>query len=131
MRVRVHPHRGKYLAGNPDCVSVTPDPGSGVYYVPGIEMHNVHFRVHQSGFRRMQESGVRNVHAWAVGEQAGIITGLEETKRDASKWQRVEYDFRNGRFVMGDRVLDKTDVFDVALCIGRNFYVRSNDGQAD
>lgn len=113
------------------CVSITPHPGSGVFYGTGAMMENVNFTVHRSGVERMKRDGRRNVHAWAIGDLVAQYTNLipaMAARHDALNdgWDRVYYDFTTGvfRFKETDRALVKDNKFVLALSYQSEFYVK-------
>jgi hypothetical protein len=64
----VHTHLPRLLAGERDCLSVKV-PGQRIAYASWISLRNAEFRVSEHGRLRCLTSGVRNVHAWVVGEE--------------------------------------------------------------
>lgn len=67
-RVEAHTHRTRYLAGDPQCISVRPTtPGTLTSYVAYLVLDQVTFAVQPAGHRRCLDEGVRNVHAWVRG----------------------------------------------------------------
>lgn len=131
MRVKVHPHRTRYLSEREDhsrlCVSVTPDKKGGrAYYMATVLLKNIGFRIHSSGVEEMSKTGVRNVHAWVVGDLVEEYTlAFQPTARLVQKGEfvKVRYDFEHGRFtdLKGNDVTDKA--FAAAYVVGRDLYV--------
>lgn len=67
----------------------------------------------------MKETGVRNVHAWVIGQAVNEPFLIPELMRST----RVRYDFENGRFIT-DRGRDITDAwFPYAIQQGANLKV--------
>jgi hypothetical protein len=134
MRVKIHPHRNKVMQGIEECISVTPDKQGGrAYYAGTVVLRDVRFRIHQSGVDLARMVGVRNVHAWAVGElidQNACQHPL--TRRLGMKFTKVTYHFVIGRFLVIDSeragmVCYGRDVTDEEIsllyAVGRDFYI--------
>jgi len=127
MRVKVHPHRTMVNAGVEACVSVTPDKKHGrAHYSGTVLLHDVTFRIHQSGVERARAEKRRNVHAWAVGD---LVHELPEqmppTNNLAKHLVKVTYHYELGRFITVEKKpIDVTDFhFPAAYVCGRDFYV--------
>jgi hypothetical protein len=102
--VRAHPHRNKIKWGHIDCISVKPQNGPVEYYSV-IRLSNVTFKVSESGRIRAYEDGVRNVHAWAVGN---LVSGNHNVKlnlgqlHELDNWTEVTYSPNHPTFVYKD-----------------------------
>lgn len=132
MKVKVHPHRTRYLSENEEysrlCISVTPEKKNGrAYYMATVMLKDVSFRVHSSGVKEMEKTGVRNVHAWIVGDLVEEYTiAFQPTARlvKFGNLRKVRYDFENGQFVFHDTGESVTDSkFNAAYIVGRDVYV--------
>lgn len=133
MRVKIHPHRTKVLAGIEECISVTPDPKGRAYYAGTVVLSDAGFRIHNGGVATARRTGVRNVHAWAVGnliDQNACQHPLSAER--APMFRKVTYHFVIGRFLTilserngfvcyGEDVTDKT--FPVLYAVGHHFYI--------
>lgn len=136
MIVKVHPHRTKYLSGDPECVSVTRMRGGrqNTFYATAVSMREVTLRVQPAGVLRAQTEKRRNVHAWCVG-QATHIWRLHEPidpalHTEKGVWTQVTYHYNSGEF----RILDTGEnvtglTFPYAHIVGRDFYILDNRGK--
>lgn len=129
MRVKVHPHRTRYQSEREDhsrlCVSVTPDKKGGrAYYMATVMLTDVEFRVDVSGVAELERTGVRNVHAWLVGNLTEEYPlQFQPTEKVMRYLTKVRYDFKSGRFLTFEGV-DVTDKkFPAACIVGRDLYV--------
>jgi hypothetical protein len=68
MSAWVHTHLPRLQAGDPDPISVK-IPGQRIAYASWVSLSDVEFKVHEAGRRRCVREGVRNVHAWLVGQE--------------------------------------------------------------
>lgn len=125
MRVKVHPHKTMVNAGIEACVSVTPDKKHGrAHYMGTVLLHDVSFRIHQSGVERARAEKRRNVHAWAVGDLVHELPEqIEPGDQLAKHLVKVTYHYEIGKFVTlsGQDVTGLT--FPAAYVCGRDFYV--------
>lgn len=133
MRVKVHPHRTKYLAGEEQCVSVTRDTEEGqrTTYYGAVWMMDVTLRVQPAGVLRAQRENRRNVHAWAVGEAMHLFGTQYHhhpfTFATQGDWEKVTYHYDSGEFRIlstGENVTGLT--FPYAHIVGRDFYILDN-----
>lgn len=134
-KVKVHPHRTRYLSENSEhsrlCISVTPDKKGGrAYYMATVMLRDVSFRIHESGVKELEKTGVRNIHAWVVGDLVEEYTiPFQPTGRliKFGNLRKVRYDFQNGKFVFLNNGEDVTDQqFSAAYIVGRDLYVGSS-----
>lgn len=100
-RAWAHLHLPRLRSGNtPDVISLKV-PGEKIRYVSAIELENVELKVSEAGRQRCIREGVRNVHAWVVGEIVRQDCGpgvayLIDTRR----FRKVVYDpWKGGAFV--------------------------------
>lgn len=123
MRVKVHPHRNMVTRGIEACISVTPvRKGGKAQYYGTVILHDVSFRVHQSGVDRAQREGVRNVHAWAVGQLVDSHPQQRRIPREAlAKMRKVTYHYEKGFFrdLQNGRKITHTDIL---VAVGRDFW---------
>ncbi len=101
MATWVHTHLPRLNAGDtPDVISVK-IPGQRVEYACWIALRDAEFRVHERGRQRCITQGVRNVHAWVVGEEVGRLAGVVGAMTSPpSGWRKAVYDpWKGGSFV--------------------------------
>lgn len=102
MTVWLHTHLPRLRAGERDVVSVKV-PGQRVEYARWVSLRNAEFRVHERDRLRCVREGVRNVHAWVVGEEVLRLSADELGPVDPAPptgYRRAVYDpFRGGSFV--------------------------------
>lgn len=76
--VWLHTHLPRLRSGEtPDVISIK-IPGQRIAYASWVSVRDARFVVHERGRQRCLSEGVRNVHAWIVGE---------EILRVGSNWQ--------------------------------------------
>lgn len=69
MATWAHLHLPRLQSGEtPDVISVK-IPGQHIEYTSWVSLRNVTFRVSEPGRQRCITEGVRNVHAWVVGDE--------------------------------------------------------------
>src|ERR671929_2143026 len=115
MRVKVHPHVPRMKKRIPECLSVSEANGNLLSYQRTILLHNVTFRVQPAGLRRYRETGVRNVHAWMVGDLAKVNVNTLDAP------VRVRY--ADGKFLTEDNIDVTGWKFRSAYAEGPKFYV--------
>jgi len=128
MRVKIHPHRNKVTSGVEECISVTPmRKGGRAYYAGTVVLSDVEFVVHNSGVKRARAEGVRNVHAWAIGELIDQQpTQLPPSFRVRKDMRKVTYHFEKGYF-QDHKTGEPVERTDFLYAVGRDFYyLRSN-----
>lgn len=79
-RTWAHLHLPRLRAGDPECISVKV-PGRKITYTSGILLRNVVFHVSETGRQRTLRDGVRNVHAWVVGDATSFSVAPSTDKR--------------------------------------------------
>lgn len=128
MKVKVHPHRNKFMNGDQQCISVTPaGRGGRVFYCGTARMENVRFVIHQSGVTRARSESKRNVHAWAVGDltSAEHDQRIDPAIRFGDTWQRITYAYQTARFVVKHTGEDVTDmIFPEVAFVGAMMFAR-------
>ncbi len=71
----IHTHLPRLRSGDtPDVISVK-IPGQRIAYASWISLKHARFTVHERGRQRCLEYGVRNVHAWVVGQEVARLDG--------------------------------------------------------
>lgn len=80
----------------PDVISVKV-PGERIRYERRIVLTDCLFKVHEGGRQTCLREGVRNVHAWIVGEETHEPVGFD---MNDPAWHRALYDpWKGGTFV--------------------------------
>ncbi|QDP44272.1 hypothetical protein KGG70_gp12 [Streptomyces phage Celia] len=127
MRAWAHLHLPRLRSGETDQVISLKVPGQRIDYVTAVALKDVEFKVHESGRQRCIRDGVRNVHAWLVGEIDEVHhTGVTYIL-DARRYRQAVYDpWKGGTFVDAETlepVLHSTD----ALLIGKDVFYRTEE----
>lgn len=128
MKSKVHPHKTMVNSGVEACISITPAKSRArAYYMGTVIMRDVEFRVQESGVKRAQAEGVRNVHAWAVGEIVGEyetqfpLSEARLPKSVINKMRKVTYYFQEGYF-RDFETHKKVESTKALYAVGRDFY---------
>lgn len=97
-RVWLHTHLPRLRSGEtPDVISVK-IPGQRIDYASWVSVRDVEFKVHEQGRQRCILEGVRNVHAWVVGDEILRLSG--KVDRVPVGFRRAVYDpFKCDSFV--------------------------------
>lgn len=98
IKVRAHLHLPKSKRGDDACISVAPfayKPGQKTVYYGTVTMTNVKFKVSEPGRQRTLDTGVKNVHAWVVGD---FLVGDEAQLPPGRPWdwRCARYNPKNG-----------------------------------
>jgi hypothetical protein len=102
MTAWAHLHLPRLRSGETPNVISLKTPGEKIDYVSAVEMSNPTFRVHERGRERCLEYGVRNVHAWVVGDVEGVSYNCRQMDL-SSAWRRAVYDpWKGDSFVDAD-----------------------------
>lgn len=99
-------------------------PGWAIEYVSTVILSDVEFKVHEAGRQRCIREGVRNVHAWVVGNVEHQNYGDNPTRFavDRTIWRKAIYDpFKGGAFVDAD-TLEPLTKARRSLMIGKDVY---------
>lgn len=129
-KVWLHTHLPRLLAGDPDLISVK-IPGQRVTYASWVSLRNVEFKVFQPGRKRCVEQGVRNVHAWVVGEEVLRVTSDDFTPVmgfPPPSYRRALYDPFKGCAFVDSETLEPVLTADWAIMSGKNVFY-SNAGE--
>ena len=126
----VHTHLPRLRAGERDCLSVK-IPGQRIAYAAWVSLKDAEFRVSEHGRLRCLTSGVRNVHAWVIGEE--ILRVAEQdvfseawTSSDPVGYRRALYDpFKGPSFVDSETLEPLTRADWVILSGKRVFYIEA------
>lgn len=120
----LHTHLPRLRSGNPDMISVK-IPGQRIEYASWVSVRNARFRVFEPGRQRCIREGVRNVHAWVVGEQIVRVTSDDFTPVmdfPPPSYRRAVYDpFRAGSFVDSE-TLEPVLRADLVIMSGKNVF---------
>lgn len=121
MTVWIHTHLPRLQAGNtPDVISVK-TPGKRVDYAAWVSLQSAEFRVFQPGRKRCLETGVRNVHAWVVGEE--IFSSSDPTGRTRpAGWRTALYDPWKGPYFVDGETLAPVHAASFVIQSGKNVW---------
>lgn len=130
-KVWVHTHLPRLQAGDiPDILSVK-IPGQRIEYAAFVSLRDCEFRVHERGRLRCVESGVRNVHAWVVGEECNRLAGSWPmlTWPPSPLWRTAVYSpFKGPHFVDRD-TLEPVLRADLVIMSGKDvWYANHTEG---
>lgn len=101
MEAWLHTHLPRLRAGDtPDVISVKV-PGQRIEYAAIATLTEARFVVHERGRLRCVREGVRNVHAWVVGELTDTVAGHRPyLDFPPMGWRTAVYDpWKGGAFV--------------------------------
>jgi hypothetical protein len=122
MRAWAHLHLPRLRAGQtPDVISLKV-PGWAMDYVSATELHSVEFKVHERGRQRVIRDGVRNVHAWVVGDLAWQEQGRTYHVLDPRRFRKAVYDPWKGGTFVDFETLQPVLGADRALMVGKDVY---------
>ncbi|USH45905.1 hypothetical protein SEA_VIEENROSE_70 [Streptomyces phage VieEnRose] len=126
-RAWAHLHLPRLRSGETDRVISLKVPGQRIDYVTAVALKDVEFKVHESGRQRCIRDGVRNVHAWLVGEIDAVHHEPVTYILDARRYRQAVYDpWKGGTFVDAETlepVLRSAD----ALLIGKDVFYRMEE----
>lgn len=130
MSAWVHLHLPRLRSGEEAMISVKV-PGQRIEYRNVVCMANASFVVSEAGRQRCLREGVRNVHAWVVGDvTADAIAPLKNLpliEREIDNMRRAVYcPFKGGTFV-DTETLEPVLSADHVLMIGKTVFYR-NEG---
>lgn len=94
----VHTHLPRLVAGERDCLSIKV-PGQKIAYGSDVLLTGARFVVHERGRQRCLEYGVRNVHAWVVGEEVQRWSGALPLESLGGYRRAVYNPWKGGAFV--------------------------------
>lgn len=124
MATWLHTHLPRLRSGDtPDVISVKV-PGQHVTYASWVSLKDVEFKVFQPGRKRCVEEGVRNVHAWVVGDEIlRVGASWEYFRAERPKcYRRALYDpFRGPTFVDAETLAPVRSA-KLAVMAGKNVY---------
>lgn len=130
MSTWAHLHLPRLQSGEtPDVISVK-TPGQHIEYASWVSVKGATFRVSEPGRQRCIAEGVRNVHAWVVGEEilrVGSNWRYNQAPRPAGYRQAVYDPWKGGTFVDSE-TLEPVLTADLVILAGKNvYYVPSGD----
>lgn len=130
MSTWVHTHLPRLRAGEtPDVLSVKV-PGQHVEYAAWVSLKDVTFKVHEHGRQRCITSGVRNVHAWVVGEEILRVRSNWAYAKAGKPvgYRKAVYDPWKGRTFVDSVTLEPVLRASLVIMSGKNvYYVPSKD----
>lgn len=122
--VWLHTHLPRLRAGDPDMISVKA-PGRKIAYASWVSVRAARFRVFEPGRQRCIREGVRNVHAWVVGEEIVRVTSDEfrpVMDFPPPSYRKAVYDpFKGGSFVDSE-TLEPVLRAGLVIVSGKNVY---------
>lgn len=124
MTAWLHTHLPRLRSGDtPDVISVKV-PGQRIQYASWVSLRNAEFRVHEKGRQRCLEYGVRNVHAWVVGDE--IMRVESDWARMSTPvpagYRRAVYDPWRGSAFVDAETLTAIYEADLVIMAGKNVY---------
>lgn len=123
-RVWLHTHLPRLQAGSPDMISVKA-PGQRVGYASWVSVRDVRFVVHERGRQRCVRDGVRNVHAWVVGEEVLRVTSEEFTPVmdfPPPSYRQALYDPFKGSSFVDSETLEPVSTASWVIFSGKNVF---------
>lgn len=124
MKAWLHTHLPRLQSGEtPDVISVKV-PGQHVRYASWVSIKNAEFKVHEHGRQRCITQGVRNVHAWVIGEEilrVGSDWSYAQAPRPAGYRQAVYDPWKGGTFVDSE-TLEPVLTADLVIMSGKNVF---------
>lgn len=124
MSTWLHTHLPRLQSGEtPDVISVK-IPGQHIAYASWVSLRGAEFKVSEHGRQRCIREGVRNVHAWIVGDEilrVGADWSHAQAERPAGYRQAVYDPFRGGAFVDSE-TLEPVMRADLVIMAGKNVY---------
>lgn len=124
MKTWLHTHLPRFQAGYPDMISVK-IPGQRVAYASWVSLKNVEFKVHERGRQRCIRDGVRNVHAWIVGDEIMRVTSEQFTPVmdfPPPSYRQAVYDPWKGGTFVDSLTLEPVLHADIAIMSGKNVF---------
>lgn len=123
MATWLHTHLPRLQSGDANVISVKV-PGQRVEYAAWVSLGDVEFRVHEHGRQRCLAGGVRNVHAWVVGDE---ILRCEadfpgEFARIPQGYRRAVYDPWKGGSFVDSETLEPVHRAPYAIMVGKDVW---------
>lgn len=117
-----HLHLPRLQSGVTDVISVKV-PGQRILYASSVKLANARFVVSESGRQRCLREGVRNVHAWIVGEELSRLTGTPP-REPIGDWCQAVYDPWLGDSFVDLHTLAPVHRASRVVMSGKNVYYR-------
>lgn len=122
-RAWAHLHLPRLRSQETDEVISLKVPGWAIDYVSHVELCNAEFKVHEKGRQRCIREGVRNVHAWVVGDIVRQAYGTAPSlilRKD--QWRKAIYDPFKGPSFVDSETLTPLATASVALLVGKDVF---------
>lgn len=126
MNTWAHLHLTRLKSGDtPDVISVK-IPGQRIEYACWVGMRNAEFRVSEPGRQRCIREGVRNVHAWVVGEETERMDGFFPVMNfPPPSYRTAVYDPWKGGTFVDSETLEPVLRADYVILSGKNVFYAS------
>jgi len=120
----LHTHLPRLQSGEtPDVISVK-IPGRHIEYASWVSLRDAEFKVSEPGRRRCIREGVRNVHAWIVGEE--ILRVCSDWRYSQAPcpvgYRQAVYDPWKGGTFVDSETLEPVLTADLVIMAGKNVY---------
>jgi hypothetical protein len=119
--VWLHTHLPRLRAGDPCPISVKV-PGERIQYASWVSVQNARFVVHERGRQRCVRDGVRNVHAWVVGDEILRVTVGGYSTHFPKAYRRAVYDPFKGPAFVDSETLQPVHSAALVIMAGKNVY---------
>jgi hypothetical protein len=127
----VHTHLPKLAAGETDCLSVK-IPGQHIDYASWVFLAGCKLKVSEPGRQRCIREGVRNVHAWVVGQEHSRQAGVPHAAVTEPGWRQAVYDPFKGPLFVDLETLAPVRYARYVIMSGKNvYYVPYEFGEPD
>lgn len=126
MKVKAHLHLPRLKSGVDEVISVIPFAGTGAEYFGTVALTNVRFRVSKPGRQRTLDTGVRNVHAWVIGDVLNTENRQSHPKKPGV-WRKAYYSpYQTETFIDRDTKVPVHSA-KAALMVGATVYYLPED----
>lgn len=121
--VWLHTHLPRLQSADPNPISVK-IPGQRIEYAAWVSLESPQFRVYEQGRQRCVREGVRNVHAWVVGEEILRVKAefLGEFHRTPKGYRKAVYDPFKGPFFVDSETLESVHSASWVIMSGKNVW---------
>lgn len=119
MSTWAHLHLPRLQSGTTEDVISVKVPGQKIGYVSRVHLTDVTFKVSEPGRQRCIKQGVRNVHAWVIGEDSGSVP-LERPEG----WRKALYDPWKGGAFVDSETFAPVHTAGQAILSGKNVYYK-------
>lgn len=121
MSTWAHLHLPRLQSGEVNVISVKV-PGQRIEYASWVSLRNATFKVSEPGRQRCITQGVRNVHAWVVGEEILRVEDYPWRSEAPATWSQAVYDPWKGETFVDSRTLKPVLASDLVIMSGKNVY---------